>query len=439
MVNKIHTASISLWSHEVGAVAWREDRQIAVFEYDPTFIKTGLDIAPITMPLAAARNGQTIFSFADTSRQTWLGLPGLLADSLPDKYGNSIIDTWLARKGRDAASFSPVERLCYTGKRGMGALEFAPAVNPGLEKAVAVEVSELAELAQNIMLERSKLQTNLDYSDDQQNTQAILDILRVGTSAGGARPKAIIAMNQAGDVISGQTQAPEGYDYWLLKFDGVTDLELGKPNEFGRIEYAYSLMARAAGIQMSDCRLLEENGRAHFLTRRFDRQQHDKLHMQSLCGLAHYDFNMAGAYSYEQLFALMRKLRLSKADAIQQYRRMVFNVLARNQDDHTKNFAFIMNQQGKWTISPAFDLTYAHNPAGKWTSKHQLTINGKRDLFTLDDLLTIGHHINLPKPMDTIEEVANAVADWTAYSKQAGMTDKLIKEISAHHRLDILS
>jgi len=364
MVKKVDTAVVHLWGKTVGAVSWLEQRGYAVFEYDPPFFNHDWDISPIHMGLEQARQGKRLFSFPALNKDTYLGLPGLLADALPDKFGNHIIDAWLARQGRPAQGFSPVERLCYTGKRAMGALEFSPAVIAKHDKSVAVDIGDLVQLAQHIMQQRHSLDVELGTSD-QSNNDALLDILRVGTSAGGARPKAVIAINSQGHVLSGQAKAPPDYDYWILKFDGVTDLELGEPKGYGRIEYAYHLMALAAGISMSPCRLLEENGRAHFMTKRFDRERGKKRHMQSLCGMAHYDFNQAGAYSYEQAFGIMRQLRLSKADALQLYRRMVFNVLARNLDDHSKNIGFLMNPDGEWSLSPAYDITYAHNPANQ--------------------------------------------------------------------------
>jgi serine/threonine-protein kinase HipA len=244
----------------------------------------------------------------------------------------------------------------------------------------------------------------------------------------------VIAMNDEGRVVSGQGPVPAGYDYWILKFDGVTDLELGEPRGYGRIEYAYHLMALAAGIEMTECRLLPENGRAHFLTRRFDRPGGRKLHLQSLCGLAHFDFNQAGAYGYEQAFQVMRRLRLSKAEALQQYRRMVFNVIARNQDDHTKNIAFLMDQDGKWRLSPAFDVIYAHNPQGRWTNQHQMSIGGKRDDFTRQDLLTVGEDLSLPRPDEIIDEVAAAVGRWPEFGRSAGVDEAVVEEISRRCR-----
>lgn len=431
MVNKVDTAIVKLWGDTVGAVAWLGDRDYGIFEYDPDFLKKGLDVSPIHMGLDVARKGDGKFSFSSLNKDTFLGLPGMLADALPDKFGNSIIDSWLVRNGRDGSSFSPVERLCYTGKRGMGALEFSPTIIEKYDAPAPVEVSELVGLVQEIMSERNVLDVSLG-EHEKDNADAILELLRVGTSAGGARPKAVIAMDDKGNVLSGQAEVPKGYDYWILKFDGVTDIELGEPKGYGRIEYAYHLMAKAAGISMTECRLLKENGRAHFMTKRFDRVNGKKLHMQSLCGLAHYDFNMAGAYSYEQAFAVMRTLRLSKADAAEQYRRMLFNIIARNLDDHTKNISFLMDSDGKWKLSPAYDVIYAHNPAGKWTSKHQMSANGKRDHFTREDLISIGESISLSRPEEIINDVIAAVEKWLEFAKKAGIKKEVILEISKH-------
>ncbi|MEW6427340.1 MAG: type II toxin-antitoxin system HipA family toxin [Thermodesulfobacteriota bacterium] len=436
MVEKIDTAMISLWGRDVGAVSWLRDRGYAVFEYDPSFLKQGLDLSPIHMGLAAARQGEAIFSFPSLNRESFHGLPGLLADALPDKFGNAVIDAWLARNGRDRGAFSPVERLCYMGRRAMGGLEFRPTVVRGLDNSVPIEIEELTRLAQEITQQRLSLDTSL-IKNGQSDNEAVMDILRVGTSAGGARPKAVIAMDARGHVISGQADVPAGYECWILKFDGVSDLELGEPKGYGRVEYAYSLMARAAGIEITECRLLEEHGRAHFLTKRFDRAQGEKIHMQSLCGLAHFDFNLAGAYGYEQAFAVMRTLRLSKAEAVEQYRRMVFNVIARNQDDHTKNIAFLMDHNGKWRLSPAFDLTYSHNPAGKWTNQHQMSINGKRDHFEPADLIAVGEGISLSRPEDIIREVGDAIRRWPEFAEQAGMPPAKTAEIAGFHRLNL--
>ncbi len=436
MVKKADTVTVELWGQRVGAVSWLEAPGYGVFEFDPVFLNSGLDVAPIHMSLSAARRGDGIFSFPALGKQTFLGLPGLLADALPDKFGNSIIDSWLARQGRDPASFSPVERLAYTGKRGMGAFEFHPATIDKYDKSVAVEIAELVELAQDIVTHRQKLNVELGNSA-RENSESILDILRVGTSAGGARAKAVIAMDGSGKVMSGQTQAPAGFDYWVIKFDGVTDMELGEPKGYGRIEYAYYLMAHAAGINMTECKLLEENGRAHFMTRRFDRIGGEKLHMQSLCGIAHFDFNMAGAYSYEQAFTVMRTLRLSKADATQQFRRMLFNVVARNQDDHTKNIAFLMGRDGKWKLSPAFDVIYSHNPHGQWTSQHQMSINGCRDNFTRRDLIAVGESLSISKPEEIVESILNNVEKWPEFAAMADIGKTDMEQLGSNHRLKL--
>jgi len=433
MVDKVDTARVMLWGKLVGAVSWLHEHDYAVFEYESAFLNHGLDISPVHMSLDKAKNDNRIFSFSGLNKDTFLGLPGLLADALPDKFGHHIIDAWLARNGRNPATFSPIERLCYTGRRGMGALEFLPPVDHDFDRSIPVEIAELVNLAQGIMKQRNELSVALGHSD-KQNTDAMLDILRVSTSAGGARPKAVIAMDNNGHVLSGQTEAPPGYEYWLLKFDGVTDLELGEPRGYGRIEYAYYLMAKASGISMMECQLLTEHQRAHFITKRFDRHQADKKHMQTLCGLAHYDFNMAGAYSYEQAFSIMRHLKLDKADAIEFYRRMVFNVIARNQDDHTKNITFLMNKTGSWKLSPAYDVTYSHNPHGKWTNQHQMSINGKRDHFTREDLITVGEQMSVSAPDKIINEVSDAVSNWKEYALEAGVSDKVSDEISRYHR-----
>jgi len=434
MSDKVDIATVSLWGESVGAVAWLDDPGYAVFEYEPVFLNKGWDIAPLHMSLDDARQGDGQFSFPALNNATFLGLPGLLADALPDKFGNAVIDAWLARQGRPGADFSPVERLCYTGRRSLGALEFAPTPTGKTDDSVTVEVAELVALAQTVMRERKGLGVSIG-DNEQENADAVLDILRVGTSAGGARPKAVIAMDDKGHVRSGQTEVPQGYDYWILKFDGVTDLELGEPKGFGRIEYAYYLMAKAAGLHMTECRLLEEQGRAHFMTRRFDRVKGQKLHMQSLCGIAHYDFNMAGAYSYEQAFMVMRQLRLSKADVAEQYRRMVFNIVARNLDDHTKNIAFLMGPDGQWSLSPAYDVVYAHNPAGQWTNQHQMSANSKRDHFTREDLVTTADSISLSKSEEIIGEVVDAVEQWPEFAKEAGVKSKVIDDIKKNHRL----
>lgn len=425
-------AEVKIWNERVGAVAWDEKRQLANFEYDPGFLKKGYELSPIHMPL---NKGEQIFSFPALNRETYKGLPGLLADALPDKFGNAVIDAWLSKQGREVAGFTPVERLCYVGKRGMGALEFLPAINSTINQSTSLDVAHLAALAQDIMDSRKSLSTQLDASEESMN-----DIIRVATSAGGARAKAIIALNdQTKEVRSGQSVAPEGFSYWLLKFDGIKEEGFGAPAGYGRIEYAYHKMAKDCGIAMSECRLLEENGRAHFLTRRFDRPDDKaKIHMQSLCAMAHYDYNQPFSYSYEQAFQTMRKLKLPYSQAEQFYRRALFNVIGRNQDDHTKNISFLYSPEKGWRISPAYDMTYSYNPTpGSWTAQHQMSVNGKRDAIGLNDLLSLAKFASIKKPNQIIEQVRDSLSRWPTFAKEAGVPTRHIASIAKTHRLDL--
>ncbi len=433
MVSKVDHAYIWLWEMLVGAVSWDPDKEHATFEFDRTFLEKGLDLSPLKMPIAEALRGTAKFEFRTLPKRTFRGLPGMLADALPDKFGNRIIDTWLARQGRTSESFNSVERLCYTGKRAMGALEFSPIIDQSIERSVPVEVSELVQLAQRVTNERLKLKDRFNQGD----SDVILNIIRVGTSAGGTRPKAVIALNdETKKVRSGQIDAPEGFDYWVLKFDGVKENSLRDPAGYGRIEYAYYKMATSSGIIMTECRLFKENDRAHFMTKRFDRTKNkEKLHMQSLCALAHFDFNDPGAYSYEQAFQIMRELKLPYSDAEQQFRRMVFNVVARNQDDHTKNITFLMDKNGQWRLSPAYDVIYAYNPTGDWTSRHQMSINGKRDNFIRDDLLSVSKEMNIKSGDRIISDIVEVVSNWPTFAKDTGVEVSQLKSIRKTHRL----
>jgi len=432
----VSIAEVKLWGKSIGAVSWEKDRDLGFFEYRPEFIGSGIEAAPLVMPLS-----DQIYSFPALPRNTFYGLPGMLADCLPDKFGNALINLWLESQGRSPESFNPVERLCYTGKRGMGALEFEPAQGPAGKKSKTVDVEALAVLAGEILSKRDSFNASvLDH--DKKN--ALEDILRVGTSAGGARAKAVIAWNpETLEVRSGQVPAGSGFSYWILKFDGVEenkDKELNDPKGFGLIEFAYYRMALAAGIQMSECRLLEENGRSHFMTRRFDRTDSgEKLHMQSLSALAHYDFNMSGAHSYEQAIQIIRKLNLPIESVEEQFRRAAFNLLARNQDDHVKNIAFIMNKQGEWSLSPAFDMVYSYNPSGTWTSTHQMSLNGKRDEFIREDFVQLEKRALMKRGrgVEILEEVKAAVSGWKEFAKEAGVPQKDSERIARTHRLDL--
>jgi len=429
----VDTAEVFLWGHLIGAVYWDVDHSLAAFEYAPEFRRSNIELSPICMPL-----GERIYRYPELRNTSFHGLPGLLADSLPDDFGNAIIDQWLMREGRDRSRFSPVERLCYIGQRGMGALEFRPAIRNTTRGSVPIEISALTELAQHVLDLRDGLKIRLTGSADDY-TKSLDEILRVGTSAGGARAKAVIAWNpDSGEMRSGQVTAPEGYGYWLLKFDGVTNREHGvrDPEGYGRIEYAYYRMATAAGITMADCRLLHENGRSHFMTRRFDRREAgEKIHMQSLYALAHLDNQLSGAHSYEQAFSVMHELRLTAAEFTEQFRRMVFNVLARNQDDHTKNIAYLMDKEGRWSLSPAFDVIYAWNPDGAWTARHQMSINGLRDGFSRQDLLDVASQYRIRQANDIISDVAAAVAKWPVFAAEAELSDAVTDRIAGAHRI----
>ena len=415
----VNLANIKIWDNIVGYLLWREETETATFEYAPEFKRLGLDLSPIEMPISQQR----VFAFSNISKETFLGLPGLFADSLPDAYGKALLDRWLASNGRHFAN--PVERLCYQGKRSMGALEFEPAQNDYLETSSNIEIDSLVATAREVLNQKEAFSTNMSDTKE-----ALINIIKVGTSAGGQRAKAIIAYNdETKEVRSGQIEAPEGFEHWLLKLDGVTNSELGDPQHYGKIEYVYYLMAKEAGIEMSECRLLEENGRAHFMTKRFDRQKNHKIHMQTLCGIAHYDYKMLRAYSYEQAFQVMRRLRLPYNQAEEMYRRMVFNVIARNQDDHTKNISFLMNRSGKWSLSPAYDVSWAYNPQGNWTSKHQMSINNKWDEITRADLITTAKNMNIKRPELIIEQVIDSVNLWYKFAKEYDIPAETINQI----------
>ena len=430
------TASVVLWGRDIAAVTWDETRDIGVFQYQPEFVNSGIQVAPLTMRLA-----EGIFEFPSLAKATFKGLPGLLADSLPDKFGNAVIDAWLATQGRNPDSLNPVERLCYIGTRGMGALEFKPTTAGAPTSRQNLQVGQLVKLANRVLNSRESLQGEFTGDDD---AEAIQDILRVGTSAGGARAKAILAWNEeTGEFRAGQVDLPEDFTQWLMKFDGISnnkDKELNDPQGYGRIEYAYYLMALEAGIEMNRCRLHNEGGRSHFMTQRFDRtEENAKLHMQSLGAIQHFDFNQAGAYSYEQAIRAMLKLNLSPKQVEQQFRRATFNVIARNQDDHVKNIAFLMNREGEWSLSPAYDVAYSYNPNGEWTSQHQMSINGKRDHFELSDLIALANAggIKKRKAEEITSEVSEAVGTWQKQADAAGVSQKDANKIQNVFRMGL--
>ncbi len=427
-------ATVNIWGRTVGTVSLEKGDKTATFTYDPDFVGSGLELSPLLMPLS-----RKIYRFSDLPAKTYHGLPGLLADSLPDKFGMTLIDIWLAGRGRQPSSFNPIEFLCLTGSQGMGALEFVPAIKQDLEQSETIHLCELVNIASKILVHRKKSSTPLLEVLEK---QAFKDLLAVGTLAGGARAKAVIAWNPStNEIRSGRAKDKDGFEDWLLKLDGVRgnrDKEVDDPRGFGAVELAYSRMAVDAGIVMSNCRLFEEGGRRHFMTRRFDRlDDGKKIHIQSLCALAHYDLNRAGICAYEQVFQIIRMLGLPMSATEQQFRRMVLNIAARNHDDHAKNIAFLMDERGRWSLAPAFDITYSYNPTGTWTARHQMTMNGKRDGFTLQDFTACAGAAQMKekKAAAIVREVMDVVSRWPDYAEQAGVFESLRELIGRNLRL----
>ena len=417
----VDVAMASMFGIPVGTFRWDERYGIVLFEYDKSFIGRGIEPSPLMMPVHEGR----IYSFAGLDKETFKGLPGMLADSLPDTYGRALFDRWLALTGR--TSSNPIETLCFLGKRCMGALEFEPAMDVSYDTNAKIEIDSLVDVAKEALSDKNSFDTNL--KDDKK--QAIAEILRLGTSAGGQRAKAIIAYNKdTGEVRSGQVDAPKGFDYYLIKLDGVSAKAGFKETEnYGRLEYSFYKLAKACGIDMTECSLIEENGRAHFLTKRFDRDNGKKVHMQTLCGIAHYDYRLHRAYSYEQAFNVMRALRLPYSEAKEMFRRMVFNVVVRNQDDHTKNISFLMDDRGRWRLSPAYDMGYAYNPNGGWTATHQMSVNGKFDEISRQDLLSFALQNNIKDAHLLIDEICEATSHWLQIAKECDVPDGMVSTI----------
>jgi serine/threonine-protein kinase HipA len=413
----VDVARVKMFGMNVGTFKWDDTYDMARFEYDEHFVGKGLEPSPLMMPVKQGR----IYSFGNLNRDVFYGLPGMLADSLPDTYGRALFDKWLSMVGR--TSGNPIETLCFLGQRCMGALEFEPATGP-ITTDMKIEIDSLVEVAKEALSKKEEFGTNLDAD----RKAAIAEILRLGTSAGGQRAKAVIAYNkETGEVRSGQVQAPTGFDYYLIKLDGVSaEAGFQETENFGRLEFSFSLLAKECGIEMTECALIEENGRAHFLTKRFDRVNGNKIHMQTLCGIAHYDFHLRRAYSYEQAFNVMRRLRLPYSQAEEMFLRMVFNVVIRNQDDHTKNISFLMDNVGKWRLSPAYDLGFAYNPKGAWTNTHQMSINGKFDDITRKDLQAFAISNNIKNANEIIDKVCEVTSKWPEMAKNCGVPKEMI-------------
>lgn len=425
------TAFVKIWGEVVGAVAWDEKTGLANFEYDRNFKTLNWELSPLKLPINATKK---IFNFPELRKNknsefdTFKGLPGLLADALPDKYGNQLINTWLAQQGRPQDSMNPIEMLCFIGSRGMGALEFEPTIIKERKTSFSIEINSLVDIAHKMLFGRESFTTNLHKDEE----KAVLEILNIGTSAGGARPKAVISFNEkTGEVKSGQTKAPNGFEHWLIKLDGVSNVQLGASKGYGRVEMAYYNMAIACGIEMMPSRLLEENGRAHFMTKRFDREGGEtKHHIQTFCALKHFDFNLVNSFSYEQLFQAMRELKLTYKDMEQMFRRMVFNVIARNCDDHTKNFSFRLKKGGKWELAPAYDICHAYRPGSDWVSQHALSINNKRKEITKEDLLLIGESIKCKKSERIINEMNSTINQWNYFANEVKVASELSNTIA---------
>lgn len=426
-------------NYEVGALSFDEKQGIGAFQYTDSFIKTGIQLAPLMMPLS-----DEIYMFPGLNPKTFKGLPGMIADSLPDDFGNHLLNAWVASQGRSSNTITPLERLKYTGTRGMGALEYLPAQNiKGFNASQQLQVSSLVKIAQDVLDSYSALAVNL-RGDGNEDREAMIALLSVGTSAGGARPKAVLAFNDNfTEVRSGQTHVPEGFTHYLMKFDGVTEHNsnketFGDPMGFGAMEYVYYLMAIECGISMMPSRLLNEGNRRHFITKRFDRKGNEKVHTTTLNGIAHVDYKSAGSFSYEELILTIRQLNLSAVEAEQIFKRMIFNIVARNHDDHAKNFSFFLDENNKWNLAPAYDVAYSYKPGSDWVNQHWMSLNGKRDNFTLDDFLSISNLSPLftkEKINKTLSETVAVVSKWRQLAQQNDVPQLLIDEIESNLRL----
>ena len=432
--------SVKYRTHEVGALSFDTITGIGAFEYTPTFIDTGINLSPLKMPLAPR-----IYTFPNLSYETFKGLPGMIADALPDDFGNAVLNAWVASQGKQVNDITPLQRLQYTGKRGMGALEFSPASKAkNLNASKNIKIQSLVNIAQEILDGRDEFKVTLN-NDEKEDKDAMMALLSVGMSAGGARPKAVVAFNKdLTQVRSGQATVPDGFTHYLLKFDGVSEHNknketFGDPMGFGAMEYVYHLMAVACDIDMMPCTLLEEGSRRHFITQRFDRIGNEKVHVQTLNGIAHVDYKKPGSFSYAELFSVARQLNLSSQDAEQLLKRMVFNIVARNHDDHSKNFSFILKNK-QWKLSPAYDLVYSYKPGSEWVNNHWMSLNGKRDKFIREDFYSlekISSLLNRKKIDQVIDKTLAEVSRWREIAIQKGVPISLINSIETNLRLDL--
>lgn len=418
------TAEIYLWGSRVGILHQEQNEICASFEYDKNFLDSGIELSPITMPLSSI-----VYSFSSLAKTSFHGLPGLVSDSLPDTFGNKVIEQWLASKGKSLKDFTPIDRLCYTGKRGMGALEYVPASFDVEDINEAINVSEMVRFASDVL--NNRMTVKLNAKDSLTYSQ----LVQVGSSAGGARAKALIAWNEkTNEIRSGQLDLGKDFDYWLMKFDRVSgngDYGIEDSPQYTLIEYAYYKMAIDCGIEMNECRIYSNESGNHFMTKRFDRADGKKLHMQSLGAMTHIDYNHPGLCSYEMAAQYMQRIGLSAKEIEQFYIRMVFNCLAVNQDDHVKNISFLMNKNGQWKLAPAYDLTFSYNLENKWLCAHQMTINSKNKNICFDDLLCAADVMGIPKKKckNIIEKVSNVVANFEKYAEEVKLKEQTYQEI----------
>ena len=426
MYKPVDAIEVRVWGKKVGAVALDPNLRYYAFEYDKKFVQTGIELAPLALPLAQA---QEPFIFTDLPEFTYKRLPALLADVLPDDFGNTLIDGWMATQGIEREDITTLDRLAYMGKRGMGALEFKPVRGPSAKESTALVLSDLIEEA------RRAVHGALGSDDLAQ--AALAQIIKVGTSAGGARAKAVVAWSpKTNEIRAGQFDVEDGFEHWLLKFDGMgADRELGGSQDYGRIEYAYFKMAAAAGIAMSPCHLLEEGGRAHFMTRRFDRDGNRKHHMQTLCAMAHLDYKQKASHDYNQFFQTIDRLQLGYEATEEAFRRMAFNVMGANCDDHTKNFAFLLREGDGWTLAPAYDVTHAHNPKGEWTNQHLMSVNGKFIGIARADLLAVADRFGIGTAAKVLQRVGEAITAWPDFALEAKLSAEETRRIREHHRV----
>jgi serine/threonine-protein kinase HipA len=418
----VDVVEVRCWGSRVGAIARDERSGFYVFEYEPDWVRTGIELAPTTMPI---HSGARTFVFPTLPPDTFHRLPSMVADSLPDDFGNALTTAYLANEGVPVSEITALDRLAYLGSRGMGALEFRPLRGPRTRRSTAIELSELVHAARSALVGATRTEEGI--------SDAVSRLIAVGTSAGGARAKAVIALDPStGELRSGQVDAPPGFEHWVVKLDGVgSDVDMGVTGSYGRIEYGYHLMARAAGIEMNGCRLLEEGGRAHFMTRRFDRTPDGtRIHAQTMCALGQLDYRLIGAHDYAQLFLLSDGLGLAATARTEIFRRMVFNVAAANCDDHTKNFSFLRPADGPWLLSPAYDVTHAHSATSRWTKQHLMAVNGHTTGISRADILEVGDRFEVPQVLDTIEQVLDAVAGWLAIASEVGVPQSIADAVA---------